>query len=392
MFALIYSAIRRSLILVLPVLAIHPARGAEISKKIPLGLDLSLRLEVKAAIQRGSRWLIENQAEDGSWSNPDHPALTALSLVALQRAPGNQDEAAQKAIRRGYDFLEASIQPDGGIYRTDMLQNYNTAISLMALLAADRTDYDEKIRNARQFLIQGQFDLGEPGKIDTPLDGGVGYGSSDQHSDLSNTVMALEALYYSRHLARDQKDSPLHQLNWDAAIHFVQNCQNLPEFNSQPWASGDPENRGGFIYCPGESKAGEQTLSNGRTALRSYGSISYAGLLSYIYADLAADDPRVAAALDWLEKNYTLEENPGMGLQGLYYYYHTMTKALTAAGVNTLTPAGGKPVAWRHDLALTLLNHQKENGRWVNSNGRWWEKDPVLVSAYVLISLEMLLG
>jgi len=49
---------------------------------------------------------------------------------------------------------------------------------------------------------------------------------------------------------------------------------------------------------------------DGRVALRSYGSISYAGLLSYIYADLQRDDPRVQAAFDWLRGNYTLDEIP----------------------------------------------------------------------------------
>jgi squalene-hopene/tetraprenyl-beta-curcumene cyclase len=34
--------------------------------------------------------------------------------------------------------------------------------------------------------------------------------------------------------------------------------------------------------------------------------------------------------MDWLRGNYTLEENPGMGPQGYFYYLHLMTKALTA--------------------------------------------------------------
>ena len=49
--------------------------------------------------------------------------------------------------------------------------------------------------------------------------------------------------------------------------------------------------------------AGETNLPSGRVALRSYGSISYAGLLSYIYADLKKDDPRVQAEVLQLEPN-----------------------------------------------------------------------------------------
>ena len=131
-------------------------------------------------------------------------------------------------------------------------------------------------------------------------------------------------------------------------------------------------------------------LDSGKTALRSYGSISYAGLLSYIYADLDKDDPRVQAAFAWLEKNYTLAENPGMGAQGLYYYYHTMAKTLASLGVEKLTSSDGRMVDWRHDLALRMINLQDPTGMWVNANGRWWERDPVLVTAYAVITLEII--
>ena len=133
--------------------------------------------------------------------------------------------------------------------------------------------------------------------------------------------------------------------------------------------------------------AGETNIS-GRVALRSYGSASYAGLLSYIYADLKQDDPRVRAVYDWLRANYTLEENPGMGAQGLYYYFHTMSKALSALEVDEIKMTSGKPVDWRKELALKLIDLQKPDGSWVNDNGRWWETDPALVTTYSVIALE----
>lgn len=113
-------------------------------------------------------------------------------------------------------------------------------------------------------------------------------------------------------------------------------------------------------------------------------------MLSYIYADLQRDDPRVRAAFDWLRNNYTLDENPGMGPQGLYYYLHLMTKALTIYGVDQLPAASGKSVDWRKDVAMKLINLQKADGSWANDNGRWWEHDPALVTSYSLMSLEIL--
>ena len=118
--------------------------------------------------------------------------------------------------------------------------------------------------------------------------------------------------------------------------------------------------------------------------------MSYAGLLSYIYADLKKDDPRVLAVYDWLKENYTLEENPGMGQQGLYYYYHTMAKALSACDVNVLRLTHEKTIDWRKELSLKLINLQKNDGYWVNETGRWWEADPVLVTAYAMISLDII--
>jgi squalene-hopene/tetraprenyl-beta-curcumene cyclase len=204
---------------------------------------------------------------------------------------------------------------------------------------------------------------------------------------MGNTLAALEALYYSRHLVRDKAVVDGGDLNWQAAIQFLQNCQNLPQYNKQVWVSDDTKNKGGFVYYPGQSMAGSET-NNGRVALRSYGSISYAGLLSYIYCDLKQDDPRVAAVLKWLETNYTLEENPGMGPQGLFYYFNTMSKALSLSRLDELPLSDGQKIDWRRQLAMKLINLQKRDGSWENGNGRWWEKDPALVTSYALLTLE----
>jgi squalene-hopene/tetraprenyl-beta-curcumene cyclase len=118
--------------------------------------------------------------------------------------------------------------------------------------------------------------------------------------------------------------------------------------------------------------------------------MSYAGLLSYIYADLRRDDPRVNAVLDWLRANYTLTENPGMGQQGLFYYYHTMAKALTLYGAEAIETKEGKKIKWREDLALKLIDLQQPNGSWGNPSGRWFEKDPDLVTSYAVIALDLI--
>src|ERR1035438_4286463 len=120
----------------------------------------------------------------------------------------------------------------------------------------------------------------------------------------------------------------------------------------------------------------------------SYGSMGYAGLLSYVYADLKPNDPRVTAVKEWLRTNYTVEENPAMGDQGVYYYYFVMAKALSLSDPGMLETKNGQAVNWREQLALKLINLQQADGSWQNSNGRWWEKDPALDSAFSLIALD----
>src|SRR5205814_8811731 len=110
----------------------------------------------------------------------------------------------------------------------------------------------------------------------------------------------------------------------------------------------------------------------------------------YNYAKHQLDHRRVLAVFEWLRKNYTIEENPGMGPQGLFYYFHTMTKALTSYGVADLELIDGRGINWRRDLAMKLINLQQRDGSWSNENGRWWEKDPSLVTAYAVLSLEMI--
>jgi squalene-hopene/tetraprenyl-beta-curcumene cyclase len=355
----------------------------------------SLRQEIELSITRGLNFLKQQQNhETGSWSLATEPAITALVLAAYTGDPAHKPaEPLPAEAEKGYKFLRSNVKPDGGIY-VEGRANYNTSLALLALTLNPKPEYEQATLNARKFVMGQQNDFDTKGSTDNAFDGGIGYGhpgkDTPAHADLSNTTFALEALYYSKKLFEDKAPSSdkKNELNWGAAIKFIERCQNLPAYNDQKWASDDPKNKGGFVYEPGSSKAGEDKLPDGRVAMRSYGSISYAGMLSFIYAGLTPDDPRVQAALQWLGENYTLDENPGMGQEGKFYYYHTMAKALSIAGVEDLKTKDGKLVNWRDALSRHLLDSQKPDGSWLNDTGRWMESDPVLVTAYTLLALE----
>lgn len=359
----------------------------------------SLKQEIRLAYERGLTFLKSKQnAETGQWGDAEPVAFTGLAITSLLLAPERKPtDALPSEVEKGIAFLMKNVQPDGGIY-VKARANYNTSLALTALLLAPSAEREPTLLAARRFIIGQQNDFDEKGKNDNPFDGGVGYGTpkpnNPAHADLSNTHFALEALYYAQSLLADKGDAGKNepQLNYGAAIQFIQNCQNRPETNKASWVSTDAKDAGGFIYSPGETRGGEVKTKDGRTALRSYGSISYAGMLSFIYAGLDKSDPRVKAVLQWITENYTLDENPGLGAEGLFYYYHTMAKALAITGVDFLKTKDGKVIDWRADLAKKLLNLQQGDGSWANSAGRWMESDTTLTTAYMLMALSRVHG
>ena len=359
-----------------------------------LALDDKHAQEADAAVERGLAYLRTTQGADGSWSPLAGPAVTAMVLrVMLERVdiPPN-DPAVENALA----YILAHRQPDGGIYDT-ILPNYNTAICLSALSRIEgRPDVTEAIAKGQDFLgnLQWHNQKDAAGKtIDEshPFFGGAGYGRNGR-PDLSNTQMMLQGLY----------DSGLdcNAPAFKRALVFITRCQGTPA-NLTFADKITPD--GGFIYATSvdkdhvgvpQSAAGEETIDvDGQTVsrLRTYGSMTYAGFKSYLYAALDRDDPRVVAAYDWIRHNYTLDRNPGMpesaAHEGYYYYLMTFSRALDAWDADEVAAADGGKHDWANDLIDKLASLQREDGSWKNDTSRWMEADVNLTTAYALIAL-----
>jgi squalene-hopene/tetraprenyl-beta-curcumene cyclase len=110
-----------------------------------------------------------------------------------------------------------------------------------------------------------------------------------------------------------------------------------------------------------------------------------------IYCGVSKDDVRMKKAIEWLRRHYTVDENPGMPpplrQRGLYYYYHTMAKSLSALGEDKFTDINGVEHDWRAEITAALAKRQKPDGSWVNETDRWMEGDPNLVTGYALMAL-----
>ena len=351
-------------------------------------LDPSLARETEAAIYRGLDWLAANQRPDGSWSDTNYPALTAMPLWCFSRSNHpKKKEVTEKAVK----FILSCVQKDGGVYQKlegrpgGGLSNYNTATCMIALHSTHREDLVPYVQKAREFVAASQY------TGDYIYQGGLGYDASTKrnYTDLSNSLFGFEAMRLTEGV-EDLKDKTEKKtdLDWDAARKFLERLQNNE--------SSDKGNAGGFPYRPDESKAGSVTNADGKVAFSSYGSMTYAGLLSMIYCKVDRNDPRVRSAFDWSVNHWSLEENPGMGPQGLYFFYHVLTKSLAAYGQDSLPVKDKSAVNWRAELVKKLLALQKttSDGQvyWVNESGRFMESDKVLCTAYCILGLEIASG
>ena len=314
------------------------------------------------------------QSDDGSFSSKTGPGITGLVAAGLLSVDIPADTPI---VAKAMKYLEGTRHDDGGLYAPKSTHaNYETCLAIMAFSKANQDGrYTSLLKGAENFVKQQQWDEGEGIKSDDVAYGGAGYGSKSR-PDLSNTAFLIDAL---RSAGAKEDDEAIQR-----ALAFVSRCQNLESANNRT-EFASKINDGGFYYTPaagGDSMAGKD--ENG--GLRSYASMTYAGLKSMIFAGVDREDFRVKAAKKFLYGHYSTETNPGMGSSGLYYYQHTMAKALDALGESKFDTKDG-PRDWKADLISQLKKTQNENGSWTNPDARWMEGDPNLVTGYVLLTL-----
>lgn len=351
--------------------------------------------------QRGFDFLLKQQ-ENGAFmvqrgdQSVAHVGLTGLAVAALETKPRMlRSEPEQKVIEQGLGWLLEQQNDDGSFGKNDL--NYTTCASVMALSSADDPRYRQALDKAQHYILLLQNIEGR-GYAPSDRDyGSMGYGD-DQRGDLSNTQFALDAL---RRTGLDPQNEAFQK-----ALVFLQRTQNLQKYNDfskrvrssedGSWYETKPGNDGGAVYYPGNSAAGYIQLADGTRIPRSYGSMTYALLKAYVLCGLPADDPRLAAVVDWAREHWTLDVNPGVDpelgpkapYQGLFYYYTAMAQALDVLGVDEIDVKGAPKVDWRSQLRDHLADTQREDGSWINGeNGRWWEDMPLLCTAYSLLAL-----
>ena len=335
--------------------------------------------EVQALVEKAHAFLKNAQSSTGGFSERfAGPGVTSLVVVGLVRNGVSVDDPV---VSKALKAIEKFSNEDGGIYRR-RLANYTTSVAVMALSEANvKGKYDAMIKKAANFLKGLQN--GSDGKVKEEDDhfGGTGYDGKSR-PDLSNTQFFLDALL----AAGVKKDDPAVQ----RALVFISRCQNLSgESNKLEFAKkATADDKGGFTYSHLHAKAEKHRDKTPLGGLRSLGAMTYAGLKSFLYAGVKKSDPRVQGAIRWIRRHYTLKENPGLGRSGLYYYYHTFAKAMTALGENPFVDASKKKHDWKAELFQVLKKQQRSDGSWINKGDRTFgEGDPNLATAFALICL-----
>ena len=278
-------------------------------------LSAETRAKLMDSLNKAETYLRSQQQADGRWEK--HPGITALAVTALVRQPGKDKAAQVKSVTTALDGLVALAKPDGGIYekRDPALHHGGLGDGARRRPAGRRTSRSSRRRGS--YLVENMLDEGEGVDKSDFWYGGMGYGKTTRADGRRADIISLE---YALQALKDA-ELPANDAAWQKAITFLQRTQNNSETNDQKWAAND----GGFVYYPGFSYH-----EDGGT--KSYGSVTYTGLISYSWANVKKDDPRAKAALKWIRDNYTVDENPGTGQKTVYYYYMVFAKALPAMG------------------------------------------------------------
>ena len=362
---------------------------------------------IDASLSRATAYLVMEQSPEGAWYSKtygmfrDGVTLTPYVMSALFFMPGTE---ARTAFRKGVDYLMAMVNEDGTL-RTGpggLLFPVLTAASASRMVVLEIKDEIHKRAQIAFLNLIRAWQLTEAlGWSPDDLEyGGWGFAlrppkkpESGQlreeffESNMVATIFGIAALRSAR--------IPLSDPVWQKVLVFVKRCQN---FADDP-APADPQfDDGGFFFIPTDplqNKAGiAGTDRLGRQRFYSYGTMTADGLRALLQCGLPKDHPRVVAARTWLERRFSISDNPGTFnpdrevLRNATYYYWSwsVAHAFDRLGLKEFEQ-NGKTVHWAIELAAELLRRQQSDGTWTNTYTDAREDDPLVATSWAAAAL-----
>lgn len=289
---------------------------------------------------------------------------TALVTLAILR---NRQTSSDAAVEKSFAKLQDAAQSDGGIYTLGKsFEAQETCRAVLCLAAANAEGrFAKLLENAHAFLRRLQWSE-ERGKTQGDgFYGGVGAGRQNP-PDLTNTALFVDAM---RAVGVSGDDPAIQK-----AVVFVSRCQRFSDFN----AKGSMERHCDVVgaFC---STASGETQSDGL--------LTHIGLNCLLSAGVRPNDARTKAALSWIQKHYNSQENPGMGMAGLFHYYHACARTFCSLHLTDFEDAAGAKHHWREEIASAIVSRQRQNGSWMNDNAYWSENNPAVATANAIMAL-----
>ncbi len=315
--------------------------------------------QVRNAIDRGVRFLLGQQRDDGSWPDilDERGGVSSLCALALLSSGVEPDDPR---MQNALNYLR-KIRPE---------RTYTLSLQTMVFARAEPDrDRDLIARNVKQ-LERFQLDEGpNKGAWSYPYRGGTS-------GDNSNSQFALLALHEAERAGVSASDR-----TWLLAKRYWESCQHAD--GSWGYTKNDT-NGTGSMTC-----AGITSVAIADDRIQSLDVVVNGNHIDCCAGRPSTGQDPIDRAFVWLGKNYSVSHNPNNQLWHLYYLYGLERAGrLTARRFIPLPARAGQPdrADWYRDGA-DLLVHQQEglSGFWTSRSHA--ENNPLIGTSFALMFL-----
>ena len=321
-----------------------------------LAADLS-GAALKESIDRGRKFLLTQQAADGSWDVGRDGFRLGISSMVVMALLNCGMSPQEPQLKRGLDFLRNFKEPGLGHHET-----YQVSLQIMALAAAKQPEVDA----TRIALLAQRVEQGQSKRAD--MLGGWTYSLNGSSADPSNTQFAVLALREAV-----EAGASVSPETWRRARGYWEKAQN---------------HDGGWSY----QNAGNEAPS--------YGSMTVAGVASLVICEqMLRNDDGVAPdgtppccqgsepneplerGLSWMARNFRASHNPRSGSGWLLYYIYGVERAGRLSGLRFF----GDHDWYREQAAFVLAIQDPVAGHWIGMGSI--EDQPVAGTSMALLFL-----
>ncbi len=313
------------------------------------------RGEVEAAIADGVRFLKRTQNPDGSWGG--QPGTSELVILALLTAGEPADEPGLARAIAG----SSRCGPGTPGYGT-----YAISLQTMALAAADPAAFRVSIARNAAWLEQAQVrDPRNPAQAFRSGSGSWTYqmrrgGGAGDNSNSQYAVLGLNAA--------SEAGVPIDERVWASARFYWEGCQqgdggwSYTLSNRGSTASMTCAGVSGLVITGQRLFRGAETVQGGAIRRCGHGE-----------PDLA-----LLRGVDWLGRNFRVDQNPGGGAEWKLYYLYGLERAGRLAGLRYF----GEHDWYREGAEELVKTRDPALGGWTGGGG-----GPAVATSFALLFL-----